>query len=88
MDDCREESDEEAGFIGRTLAKVTSALTHMTPHVKLAVDLAVVGGVVCGSLLGLVVSGPAALSGVMGTAGDSWSLHGCSDVCTCSGGVV
>lgn len=69
---CREvgEDDENTSFMGRTISKVTAALHHMTPHAQLGVELAVVGGIACGSLVGLMTAGPISMGGLVGSAGN------------------
>lgn len=69
---CREldEGEEDTSIMGRTISKVTTALHHMTPHAQLGMDLAVVGGIVCGSLVGLMTVGPVAMGGMIGSAGN------------------
>lgn len=70
------EGGEDESFVGRAISKVTSTLHHMTPHAQLGMDLAVVGGIVCGSLVGIMTAGPVGMGSIVGSAVKTGLLSG------------
>lgn len=72
-----DDSGAGGGVFERAISKLAATVGHMVPHARLGFDLAIFGGVVCGSLAGLMAGGGSlSLGGAIGAAVKNGFLAG------------